>query len=151
MTAGKVTTLKRKGLGGARPGAGRPRWEPVRHRKEISPGMWREESLDEAWERVRQGVRHYVAIGYPQEVVARIIEPAMSVDTLAKHFRYELDNGKLIQDAKVAGTAYYLAVSGREPSMTRFWLRSRMGWRDVGPVRSEATPIRFQIIEGDDW
>ena len=137
--------------GGERRNVGRPRWQPARQRKDISPGTWREETLAEAWESARQKVRHYIAIGYPQEVVARLLEPPLSIDTLAVHFRRELDDGKFIQDAKVAGTAYVLAVSGRDPGMTRFWCRARMGWRDTGDVKTPAAPIQFQLVQGDDW
>lgn len=138
--------------GGGRAGAGRPHWKPLCQRKEASHGAWRSETQDEAWERTRQQVRHYAAIGYPAEVICRLIDPPMRhVDTLRTHFQFELDNGRLIANARVAGTAYVLAVSGREPSMTRFWLRARMGWRDVGECKHPTAPIQFQQIEGDDW
>jgi hypothetical protein len=51
----------------------------------------------------------------------------------------------------MAGTAYQLGVTGRDPGMTRFWLRARMGWRDSGDVKTVTAPIQFQKIEGDDW
>jgi hypothetical protein len=138
--------------GGGRPGAGRPRWEPAPQPREISPGVWRPETADEAWESARQKVRHFAAIGYPQDVICRLVEPPMRcADTLRTYFAFELENGRLIADAKMAGTAYYLGVTGRDPAMCRFWLRARCGWRDVGDVKTPTTPIQFQLIEGDDW
>jgi hypothetical protein len=143
--------VKKGGSGGRREGAGRKPWKPDIQRKEITPGVWRSETEEEAWERCRQAVRHYVAIGYPYEIIARIMQPVICIETLKKNFAFELENGKYIQDAKVAGTAYYLATSGRAPDMTRFWMRARQGWRDHGDLKTPTAPIQFQKIEGDDW
>lgn len=139
--------------GGKRAGAGRKSWQPERQRREVpnSPGTFREETEDEAWERVRQAVRHYVAIGYPHEVICRMMTPIICEDTLRKHFAWELENGRYVQDAKVAGTGYYMATSGRHPDMTRFWMRARLGWRDHGDVPSCGMDVNFKLIEGDDW
>lgn len=126
-------------------------WKPDIQRKEVTPGIWREETQDEAWERCRSIVRHYSAIGYPAEVICRIMRPAVSDETLRKYFSFELENGRLIQDAKMAGTAFQLGVTGRDPAMTRFWIRSRMGWRDSGDAPSGPQEIRFKKIDGDDW
>lgn len=129
----------------------RPAWSPAPQRLEVSPGsgIFRDETEEQAWQRARQLVRHYTAIGYPQEVICRLMEPPLCEDTLHKYFKYEIENGKLIQDAKVAGTIYFMATSGRHGDMSRFWARARMGWRD----RDETPPlvaIQFQQIPGDD-
>jgi len=109
----------------------------------------RPQTDEEAWEDARALVRHYVAIGYPCEVIGALMKPPMSDRTVRKYFPHEIQHGLLIQNAKVAGTAYQLAVSGRDPAMTRWWLERRGGWtlpRDNG----ETGPIPIQTIPGDD-
>lgn len=141
------------GVVGNKGGDGAKPWSPTMLRKEVEgrPGTFVEETIEQAWERTKQEVRHYVAIGYPQETIVRLIEPPLSEKTLVKYFQYELDNGRYIQDAKMAGTAYFLGVSGRDPPMTRFWIRARMGWRDNGPIPSGGMEVTFKLMPGDDW
>lgn len=38
--------------------------------------------------------------------------------------------GRSQSEAKVARTAYDMAISGKHPEMTKFWLRCRAGWKD---------------------
>jgi hypothetical protein len=56
--------------------------------------------------------------------------------TLYRSFRPELDQSALSKDLDVLESAYWQAVGGpekdwkrAEPSMTRFWLGQRVGWR----------------------
>lgn len=143
-----------RGVVGHRGAGGRPEWLPERQRKPVDgamPGTFREETLEEAWARTREEVSHYVAIGYPQEHIIRLVKPTLTENTLRKYFTYELENGHLARNAKMAGTIYYLGVSGRDPAMARFWVRSRMGWRDTGPVPSGGTEVKFMPIDGDDF
>src|SRR5438045_7807663 len=102
----------RRNNGGLRnPPGGRPTWKPTPQKKEITVGVFRMETQDEAWQRMKLLVQHYTAIGYPQDVVARLVNPPCEPDTLRKHFAFELDNGKLAADAKMAGTIYQLGVT----------------------------------------
>lgn len=126
-------------------------WQPEIRRKEVSQGVFKEETTEEAWNRTRTEVSLLAAIGYPHEHIARLVRPAMSEDTLRKYFQHELDNGRLERDAKVAGVGYFMATSGRHPDMTRFWLRARLGWRDHGDIPSGGMEVRFTLIDGDDW
>ena len=167
--ARELVTTRNRGQGkggGKKPGQSSPaqaeasrrngkliEWKPVPQRKEVAPnsGIFKDETQEEAWQRARNLVRHYVAIGYPADVICRLMEPSLSENTLRKHFTYELENGRLIQDAKVAGTGFYMATSGRHGDMTRFWMRARMGWRDYGETPSGGLEVRFKKIDGDDW
>lgn len=153
LVPAKGTGKKLTGRGGPGRGQGRKDWQPLPQRREVpgNPGIFKEETQEQAWERARSEVRHYVAIGYPAEHICKLLNPPLSGNTLRKWFEYELEHGRLIQDAKVAGTAYWMATNGREPSMTRFWCRARLGWRDVGDQPSSGMDVRFQKIEGDDW
>lgn len=67
--------------------------------------------------------------GMPQESIAR----ALGIDskTLRKHFRRELDCSADKADAQVAASLYKLAISGRCPPATIFWMKSRRGWRET--------------------
>lgn len=144
--------------GGARPGAGGPKWHPakiVREFEEQQPDgstkkIKREEYQAEAWDRTKKQVRHYVAIGYPQEVICRLVNPPCDADTLRKHLKFELDNGKLILDAKISGTLAQLALQGSERAAI-YWTKARMGWRDGGELKVPSGPIAYQLIQGDDW
>ena len=68
----------RRNNGGRRVGAGRPEWEPQPQRVQNAAGLWEDETIDQAWNRTRQVIRHYTAIGYPAEVVCKLIEPPCS-------------------------------------------------------------------------
>jgi hypothetical protein len=141
-----------RGMVGHRGGSGRPEWRPEKQRVKVPDRLntWRMETDEEAWERTRQLVQHYSAIGYPHEVIARLVQPICDPDTLAKHFRFELDNGKLVADGRMAGTAYQLGVTGRDPAMCRFWIRARMGWRDTGDAPPKGEPIQYELVDGDE-
>lgn len=141
----------RRNNGGARPGAGKPPWSPKPKQIEAAnqKGVYRLQTAEEAMEDARSLVRHYVAISYPPEVIARLMNPPMHDDTLRKHFAFELENGALIQNAKVAGTGYALAVSGRDAAMTRWWMAVRGGWKLDDPAGAGG-PIPIQSIPGDE-
>lgn len=126
-------------------------WKPGCQRLEVQAGVERVETEDEAWKRVRRVVQHYAAIGYPSEVICRLVEPPCCQDTLRKHFKFELENGRFIADARMAGTVYQLGVSGRDPASARFWTRCRLGWRDRGDTPTGVLEVKFTPIPGDDW
>jgi len=124
-------------------------WAPDPKDVKTLGGLTVKQSQEQAWSDARQLVTHYVAIGYSQELIAKLLLPPISVDTLAKHFRRELDIGSELQNARVAGVAYRMAMSGNDPGMTRFWLRSRAKWRDFdGTGGTTAIPVRS--IPGDE-
>ena len=41
-----------------------------------------------------------------------------------------LDKGRAMAGAEVMKTAYQMAISGRNPFMTTFWLKCRLGWHE---------------------
>jgi len=85
----------------------------------------------------RRMVKSLEAYGLKQEQTANIIG-LRSTKTLRKHFRKELTLGGPEANAKVAQTAYQMAISGKHPSLTMFWLKTRAGWREV--QQPEASP-----------
>lgn len=66
-------------------------------------------------------------------------------DCLQRHFKEELATSRIYAHARVAQTAYEMAVSGEYPVMTIWWTKCQMGWREPEKVLPERPPIR--IIE----
>lgn len=54
--------------------------------------------------------------------------------------REAIDSGVAKLNAQVAQTAFKLAVSGDCPAATFFWLKTRMGWREVNHVDVSVRP-----------
>jgi hypothetical protein len=51
-----------------------------------------------------------------------------SPNSLRRHFGRELSLGMVETSTKVRQTAFRLAISGRHPRMTIFWLKTRARW-----------------------
>lgn len=146
---GKGKIDGRKANGGTRVGAGRKEWQPARETREFRRGIFRQESQDEAWSRVRQEVRHLVAMGVPLNIMGGFMAPPISENTLTKHFQWELTHGKMMQNVRMGGVAFAMGMSGRHPDMTRFWLRTQAGWSEKVDIQVNG-PIQFQLIDGDE-
>lgn len=80
-------------------------------------------------EEQRRMVKTMSAYRMPHEDITTAVG-LRSVKTLRRHFREELDRGVIEARAKVSQTAFQMAVSGKYPAMTMFWLKSNCGWRD---------------------
>lgn len=147
------TEQKAERRGGARErnGGGWNKWQPQRATvMDDATGAYRQQTLDEAMDSARAIVRHYVSMGYPHETICELMKPRInSPKTLRRHFRQELDFGKAEANARVGATAFSMAVSGRDPSMTRFWLRTQAGWSEGASARN-AGAVRIVSIPGDD-
>ena len=70
--------------------------------------------------------------GLPHIQIAPLIG-CSSPKTLRKHFRDELDIGKIQANAKVAGALYQSALDGNVKAQT-FWLKAVGGWQETGRV-----------------
>lgn len=90
-----------------RKAGGRPRWEPTAAE--------------------RESIKNLASNGIPQVYIAQIVGTSRA--TLQRRCREELRVGTLIANARVAFVAFNLAVSGKHPKMTRFWLSKRGGWK----------------------
>lgn len=71
-------------------------------------------------------VKMLVAFGIPQEAIAQKI--GVSVDTLAIHYRYELDMGLHEAVEKVGGTLFKKATVDEDVKAQMFFLRTRARW-----------------------
>ncbi|MDH4378376.1 MAG: hypothetical protein QE263_00510 [Vampirovibrionales bacterium] len=70
--------------------------------------------------------------GIPQDRIAKRL--GVSEKTLRKHFRDELDIASDDKHKNVLNTAYGMAISGEHASMTMFWLKCRLGWKEKQSV-----------------
>lgn len=61
----------------------------------------------------------------------RTWEKAISITPAIKE---AMESGRAKAAAAVTRTAYDLATSGKCPPMTMFWLKTRLGWREVERV-----------------
>jgi len=77
----------------------------------------------------RKMVRTLSAYGVPQDQIGRRIG-IRSAKTLRKYYREDLDRGTLDANANVAQTLFQMAISGKDPASTMFWLKCRAGWKD---------------------
>jgi hypothetical protein len=79
----------------------------------------------------RQFVKAMVACGIPQSEIALVVDIAPK--TLRKHFRKELDTGKVEANTKVAQALLKQALNGNTSAMM-FWLKTQAGWRETTNV-----------------
>ena len=91
----------------------------------------------------RRQVEAMAGYGIPQPAIARVL--GISVDTLQKYFRDELDVGAIKANAKVAESLFKKATSDSLGSVTAaiFWLKVRCGWKEP-PVTIDQT---LQILD----
>ncbi len=89
-------------------------------------------------EKDRRIVESMIAYGVTTQEVARVI--GISPHTMYKYFRDELETSAVKANSKVAETAYTMAVSGKCPAATFFWLKCRAGWRETTDLRLIGDP-----------
>ena len=54
------------------------------------------------------------------------------VENLKKYAGEMLERGKAKAKAQVMQSAFKMALSGKHPAMTTFWLKTQCGWREKG-------------------
>jgi hypothetical protein len=72
-----------------------------------------------------------------------------SPKTLRKHFREELDHGRIGSDFKVSKTYYRLAESGKHPYTTIQWLKQRRSSRPKAAQEIRPTAIPDFVVTRD--
>jgi hypothetical protein len=93
-------------------------------------------------------VKLLAACGIPHDLIACKIG-IRSPKTLRRHFRRELDAGKAEGNAQVAQTLFKMAVSGKFPQVTMYWMRVRAGWNDQPPTIQQMAPAPPFIVSED--
>lgn len=86
----------------------------------------------------REKVRLWSMVGTKQEVIAA--ELGITVDTLAKHYREELDEATARGVANIATNLYTKAMSGDVTSMI-FYLKTRGRWSEKAAVGDKDNPL----------
>jgi len=93
-------------------------------------------------------VEKMTALGMSPKDIAAIlrIEPKL----LQKYYKYELETAAERINQAVAKVALQMALGGANPDMTKFWLKTRAGWKET--VVKEVTgagggPIQFSEVK----
>jgi len=106
----KKEAVKRGKNGGARPGAGRPAFEPTDYD--------------------RKQVEAMAGYGVPFEQIAALIRGGISIDTLRSHFSSELISGKAKANAQVGKGVFQKAMAGDTTAMI-WWTKTQMRWAET--------------------
>jgi hypothetical protein len=77
----------------------------------------------------RKVVESMAAYGITQNEICVAI--GIAPHTLRKYFADELATAHIKANARVSETAYNMAISGKCPAATFFWLKCRAGWRET--------------------
>lgn len=73
-------------------------------------------------------------IGTPQEVIGDVL--GIHRETVAKHYRKELDLSVAEANAEVANSLYQNAVSGNVTAQI-FWCKTRLGWKETAVLEQK--------------
>lgn len=85
----------------------------------------------------RKQVEAMAGYGVPHEQIAVLIgEDGIDADTLKKHFKSELMQGKAKANAKVGQTLFQKATSG-DTTAAIWWSKTQMGWKDCIQVSGD--------------
>jgi hypothetical protein len=96
----------------------------------------------------RNTVKTMAAAGFKHENIARCLgEKGISIKTMYKHFRQELDTSADMANAVIANQAYSAAARG-EAWAVCFWLKCRAKWRETHAIEHsgpDGTPIDVNV------
>lgn len=89
--------------------------------REKSPGF-------EGSEFQAKQIAEMLALGLDAPKISKILK--ISINLLQFYYAHEFDTAEALVNAKVAKVALDMALSGRNPEMTQFWLKTRAGWSE---------------------
>ncbi len=95
----------------------------------------------EPTDKTRAEVGALTSFGNTQEQIADHI--GISVDTLYKYYKDELENSVVRANAKVAAKLFRKATEGEDLTAMIFWLKTRGKWRET----SESKNLNDSIVE----
>lgn len=96
--------------GGARPGAGRPKFVPT--------------------DVERKQVEALSGYGLPIDQIAVLVRHGINVETLRTHFGPELISGKAKANGQIGKTLFQKAMSG-DTTAAIWWSKTQMGWKET--------------------
>lgn len=120
----KQTLEKRKGRGGARPGAGRKPFVPT----------------DEE----RKQVEVLSGYGLPQEHIAVLVRNGIALETLREYFSAELVSGKAKANGQIGKTLFQKAMAG-DTTAAIWWSKTQMHWSETHKL---ANPDGSPLLAG---
>lgn len=124
------SVLKKAGPnGGARPGAGRPAFEPT--------------------DAERKQVEALSGYGLPIEQIAVLVRDGIDTDTLRKHFATELVSGKAKANGQVGKTLFQKVMAG-DTTAAIWWSKTQMRWAETQKhelTGADGAPLEFAKIE----
>ena len=89
----------------------------------------------EVTDKDRRLVKTLGRAGVPQQIISDLVCGGISLNTLKKHFSYELTVGKAFANYIVAKTLFNKAMAGDTTALI-FWAKTQMDWRvNDGKVR----------------
>jgi hypothetical protein len=99
-------------------------------------------------EKERKMVESMAAYSIKQRDIA--LAMGLSPMTLRKHFATEIAVARIKANARVSETAFNLAISGKCPAATVFWLKCQAGWRETMQLEhmgEDGGPMQIESIE----
>jgi len=120
-------------------------------RKNIKPPTKRDSvatHILKSWEpseKERYAVRIMVAGGMKQDDIAKCIHPQgpISVSTLKRKFPEEISHGRADITKQVISVLTEMALNGRNPGATMFWLKTQAGWKETNGLGSSIGNSKF--------
>lgn len=100
----------------------------------------------------RDKVEIMIACGFELEEIAKVMRGGVAVSTLWRHFRDELETGRIKVNAAVIGTLFKRAVIDEEISALIYWTKARLGWRETNVVEhKQIGKISTEIMSPEQW
>jgi hypothetical protein len=81
-------------------------------------------------EEERKQVESMAGFGVPLDQISAIIRDGIDANTLSKHFKKEIIQGKARANSQVAETLFQKAIRGDTASCI-FWAKTQMRWKEV--------------------
>jgi hypothetical protein len=89
-------------------------------------------------------VRKLSGYGLPHEQIAALVGRGIDRDTLAKHFRRELDEGKAAASERIGATLFEKAMAGDTASLI-WWTKAQMRWTSLQQIQVQSEQ-RISIV-----
>jgi len=103
-------------------------------------------------EKSKAFVKSLAAVGTRYVDIAHKLE--ITDDTLRKHYKAELEDGRIDANAQIANTLFQQAKKGNMTAAI-FWLKTRAGWKETnvtelsGGEGAEVKGINISFVEPD--
>jgi len=105
-----------------------------------NPGLPKHQPTDAT----RQTVQLHVMVGSRQEVIAEIL--GISVDTLYRHYKAEMDTAREKANASIGGALYKKAMGGDTTAMI-FWLKTRARWKETVDISNDDGSLKPGVTQ----